>query len=571
MDLDKAPEMSETDQKLVGLTKVMVGDVYKLYRDLWGKGDEYKPGCVYVNDDDNIVSEECATNSSDCFGVMDLSKYPKFFDPIMGDNGSLLVRNEYEVVEEVVKNSERYIGGIMITGQPGIGKSYCLVYLLVHRLLRKKPTFLQMLESAAYLFCERGIYKFNPNSHGIDPDVLRRDIKALRVDLEGENRAILLIDSSATLTMPPSVYEGLQCYTVQAASPRKDRAYWMKQVIAKKHFMHPWSWHEIVAGNSLQKVPVPDVEFLRKVFEVLGPCARECYTVRTDFRLSEYMVDVKESITKLTLEKTRDLFDSNSSNPEVSHKIILVRPKEWSRRSRVSDFRSKAIGTECVGIWMEKAQAKAEEYFELCQGGSQRVFAGSLFENLVHNAFLGKGKTRGSLQSKQAVKMEWKGKKFKTTETPADLDIPESLRLKMFSSGSGVIEAEEGVYYRPDYANFPTADSFYVDANGRLTLIQCTISSSHSINVRGLDKIQQRLCVSGAVVSKATKQKPWRIVFVVPPEAKEEFEAGEGLVLKWAKVLDAFVLPMEMHSEAIRRAVTTALKEEKAHGSEEDA
>ncbi len=72
---------------------------------------------------------------------------------------------------------------MMITGQPGIGalakhllvnvffksvlilhpgKRFCLIYLLVRRILKGQPTFYQIGDMLIYLFCKQGVFLFSP-------------------------------------------------------------------------------------------------------------------------------------------------------------------------------------------------------------------------------------------------------------------------------------------------------------------------------------------------------------------------------------------------------------------------
>lgn len=154
----------------------------------------------------------------------------------------------------------------MVTGQPGIGasskiflsirthtssgKRHCLAYLLFSRILKKKLTFYQSTDDHVYLFCERGIFTFEPTCLAIHEfyHIWNRG----RNDFIKEQETILSINSSEIAEPLPQMFCGRNSniFVVAVANPAMTRARgtWMKRSGTVLHFMKSWTWGEIVAG-----------------------------------------------------------------------------------------------------------------------------------------------------------------------------------------------------------------------------------------------------------------------------------------------------------------------------------
>lgn len=185
----------------------------------------------------------------------------------------ILVREEYEKVEKTIEDFRGMeLGGLVITGQPGTGtacsnvtcrslftfsyiagKTFCLIYLLVNRLLDKNPTFFQMSAGLTYLFCEQGVFVLNSNNINrlFIPYGLENACESLGVDLNFANGPLLLIDSNVSLTsIPDFFYDGqVDVFIVQAAAstPRSSFS-WVRRSNALYYDMKPWTRSEILAG-----------------------------------------------------------------------------------------------------------------------------------------------------------------------------------------------------------------------------------------------------------------------------------------------------------------------------------
>jgi hypothetical protein len=161
--------------------------------------------------------------------TIEVLNLPKIFTRI----GDIMIRKEYD---EAIKDIEGYRtserNGVVIVGHPGIGttmgsvrqawvliytppylgKTTLLYYILVNRLLERKPTIFQKEPDVLFLFDDNGVRELNP-SMDVDPSLgIHRNTWAL-VDC---NRRVH--EPAALLARDTSPY-----FLVIASSPRASR------------------------------------------------------------------------------------------------------------------------------------------------------------------------------------------------------------------------------------------------------------------------------------------------------------------------------------------------------------
>jgi hypothetical protein len=103
----------------------------------------------------------------------------------------------------------------------------------------------------------------------------------------------------------------------------------------------------------------------------------------------------------------------------------------------------------------------------------------------------------------------------------------------------------------PSAHDFPAVDSIFYDPNDSevLTCIQVTICREHHILVSGLRRIQSWLSDTPLMDLRASKERPWRFIFIVPSgEASFELQRLEGDTTKgeWAGKVHQYVLGLDV-------------------------
>ncbi len=298
-----------------------------------------------------------------------------------------------------------------------------------------------------------------------------------------------------------------------------------------------------------------EITFLREVFETLGPSARQCYIHKTPMSLMKKLDGIKLICAGYKLDTISNLVHEQSAS-EASHKILLMRPLDERRVLSVSVIASVVIARICCKAWHVRLGEESRKMFELFSGSSHRILAGVLFEGAVHKAFLAHVNASSLPSEVRCLRRGGRSEKrynFEMTTITAEAQIPAKPMYQAFPPGTDTITVEGGKYYQPTQYNLPTADSFFLNNSGGLTIVQSTIADEHSIKAIGLKALHKRL----KGVKEATVQKPWRVIFVVPEGHCSNFSAWTDQEY-WSDRLEVFALWLPLHktqSEILRNAV----------------
>ncbi|RPD55642.1 hypothetical protein L226DRAFT_466805 [Lentinus tigrinus ALCF2SS1-7] len=120
----------------------------------------------------------------------------------------LVIRPEYVWLRETMQHG--YLAdadSIVITGQPGIGKTVFLLYLLLYRLERKLPTAIHLYGDAFVMFNNKGAEIGSARAQGTS---ITEDYWALT-------------DSNAKLAQPCNAFITSDARVIQASPPKPDR------------------------------------------------------------------------------------------------------------------------------------------------------------------------------------------------------------------------------------------------------------------------------------------------------------------------------------------------------------
>ncbi|KAH9066290.1 hypothetical protein EDB87DRAFT_703940 [Lactarius vividus] len=224
--------------------------VERLYDTLWGK-------------DLSVVLEEISDSGNtwkyvpkkhmDSLG-MTMLDYP--------DEHGLLVRPEYDVAWDMSDYNtarKKGQGGVVVTGQPGVGIT-CFLYYLLFRLLSKGTPVSLQRSSDILVFRDDGVYRHPLNAA---PDYLPKGTWALS-------------DSGHQAKQPCDVFMGAAkryaTWIIQTTSPLEERwRDWAKQLTAVMFVMNRFSAAEITALGKVQSL---DPRALLRNYEKWGPSAR---------------------------------------------------------------------------------------------------------------------------------------------------------------------------------------------------------------------------------------------------------------------------------------------------------
>ncbi|KAI9568071.1 hypothetical protein HD554DRAFT_2172794 [Boletus coccyginus] len=118
----------------------------------------------------------------------------------------LLVRDEYRIASQKLE-SNAYKAGAYITGQPGIGETHFLVYLLILHLGQRKPVVMQFLNGKPFY----ALFKDTVGFHSLDDDS----------PLYGcPESTWILCDSNKFVTSPDAIFMGPGLWIILTTPPK---------------------------------------------------------------------------------------------------------------------------------------------------------------------------------------------------------------------------------------------------------------------------------------------------------------------------------------------------------------
>ncbi|KAH9031310.1 hypothetical protein EDB85DRAFT_1959196 [Lactarius pseudohatsudake] len=276
----------------------------QLYKALWGE-------------DLNVILEEISDDDGNTWKYVPKTRIDHLKMRELGYNeiSGLLVRPEYDVAFSMLKKDHetaRYCGGAVVTGQPGIGKTCFLYYLLFRRLSERKPVALEQFDFFI-LFHEGGVYRYPLNA---DPEYLPDGTWALS---DGDDEPY----------QPCSVFqtasERRTAWVIQTTSQAEERwRRWKKYSGADVLVMNHVSIEEITA---LSKTFSLDVRDMQHLYRKWGPSVCTCLWL---------LLEGDDGPHECKVKKAADEFVKNPSFDESkdSHLLFSIRPTNQNRIGR---------------------------------------------------------------------------------------------------------------------------------------------------------------------------------------------------------------------------------------------
>ncbi|KAK0213771.1 hypothetical protein IW262DRAFT_329865, partial [Armillaria fumosa] len=301
----------------------------------------------------------------------------------------LLIRQEYillfnRLVIFCTTAPRWHSRGIIITGQPGIGKSVFLLYALLRCLQNGQPLLFHM-KNQTYAIFANGVSE-------VDPACL---LQSVTVPI------CALIDSAGGQKVPPPdelLHSHFIC-PIFATSPDERRYHHFKQArVAVVFVMDPWSDDELSLGVSLASEDLALVALyqsqLSQVTYLCGPVIRDILSTLLYQSSHPIMSRIDAALGKAndydSLVKIYTAF-LTSTSPEVheSHALVLMR-RELTATPEAGDnvlleFKSPTVAQLVWNALCRLEYDSALRYLNLFSSQSALSAPGGwAFENLAH-------------------------------------------------------------------------------------------------------------------------------------------------------------------------------------------
>ncbi|KAK2459274.1 hypothetical protein APHAL10511_008695, partial [Amanita phalloides] len=494
--------ISDTD------SHVLLG-LRELHTHLWGEDRiVYKPEMA------------CSILDLELFGDLCLNVHP---DKI------LLIRNEYVlaynyILEDTLKcpTTERQRSATLVTGQPGIGKTLFLFYVLARRLHERKPVAFQIDNHVFALFGQGGV-TLHSTSRKTSRKYVSEGTWALS-DSDASNRSGLCM-----------AFQQPTFHVIHTSSPSSPRwKNWVKRLGADKYIMDVWSLEELKTLFDLKNLHFPSGKDL---FEKYGPSPRVIiYLLIGSIKEETYKVEVKVAAFRLAsrFSAVAPLLDDLDFG-DISSKIFTVRPKNNVSRG-VHTLENPTPFLCCTfGLAMSRqAAAQQHTFFRMLSSHPSFCAAGGwLFEDYAHN--------RLSAPNREPLKAH------SLDGTVYHIPVP----AKMIAGSTALknIRPPHDFYWRPVTPNFKGVDAI-IRSGDDVWVLQYTISREHKPVTDDLKDIHDGM--------NCKKDVKWHLVMIgsTLENAKEAWnnqKLGDG----WTRetIVYASELPLgqfnELHGEEV--------------------
>jgi len=177
----------------------------------------------------------------------------------------IIIRDEYPLLwNEIEEQSTSEHRGIVVWGQPGIGKTLFLRYAVGRALAKGMPCILcEQIDYFLY-FDESGVRRI---TYGLN-----------NIDIKLPSRIIALFDTNESMRSPHQYFLNSSCpaFVVQTTTPQNGGWYqWSKQLDARIWLIMPWTREEICRLDVLR--PARPYHYTAvEIYDHLGPSPQLC-------------------------------------------------------------------------------------------------------------------------------------------------------------------------------------------------------------------------------------------------------------------------------------------------------
>ncbi|TFK87548.1 hypothetical protein K466DRAFT_662929 [Polyporus arcularius HHB13444] len=304
------PEHAHVNKKVSNWTQCLDDFWIAFMEDWWGDAGQAR----LLSDDDIIRVKQMEV--LDHFGLL------------VETDGKLYVREEYKMMFARLSNARKtdtpcVIPGVVLTGNPGTGKSCCAVYVLLRCLAAEQAVIFFTSKGEALYFDKEGI-RTCPTA-----DVNAASALAGMTCATPESRILSLIDSPEEAgSVSPAILSAFSFFVLFAA-PGHSRYKGRLKVFGdgRLWIMKPWEVEELLTIMTTPGLmPTTDLTFnieeVRKLRWQYGPCLRDIAEALADpVKFEEDLQDVIES---LSMDSIIKLVKAASTTTSIASDRLLM-------------------------------------------------------------------------------------------------------------------------------------------------------------------------------------------------------------------------------------------------------
>ncbi|KZW02379.1 hypothetical protein EXIGLDRAFT_829274 [Exidia glandulosa HHB12029] len=480
------------------------------YNMLWGVPMVWQKGTVDIpadNDDypwsDPIVASQHSFEYIDVKPLIKALALRNFNKP--SNNVYLVRRAVYDNLVKALENgSLSQTHPLVINGHPGIGKSFFLLFLLMHRLQNCQPTAFQYHLTHYFLFDEKG-------GTALDASDIRLE------------RCWALTDSNDEVKAPSGRFKSYAERNILASSPKARWTNWLTQGEGSYTLMELPTMEEIVAIMHLRKaLPSAVIRLVR----TWGPCLRVVGQLSArpgDAAL--FSTKAKASAMALCASPAVLVPRDPDVLTSIGSTLLFVRPRRLDAAEPTSEPTPDAtlfVPTRFLSDILHDACASASNlealklFSYLSRHSLRRSPAGWDHEQSVHN------------------RMTIGGTVLTIFRNNVEQEIPLTSSTDLLPgtlAGIKGVSTTDSFYWLPAAISLPGIDSVLGDGKGNFYAVQTTIRTDHSSPATGLEMLWKR------VNSDVQKNCNWHVVLVA-----DDRDTADSLLATYSHLLQDFTL-----------------------------
>ncbi|KAF8124736.1 hypothetical protein EV363DRAFT_1271018 [Boletus edulis] len=395
----------------------------------------------------------------------------------------MLVRKEYFTALQAL-NTNRYRRGAYITGQPGIGKTLFLIYLLVKHLGQEQPVAVQFtfFNNTFYVLFKDSTASFHV-LHDIEPLFHCGPMWAL-------------CSSSDEFSSPSKVFYGHMSHikTIQV-TPFKSKHWrnWSEKASAVCYIMDIWSEREIKDLGKLFKQDVDHMTALAKKWGCIPETVLQTIHGNRDSTIeAEHYAYAPKAVRRC--QEILSATQMNDLPNDALSQFYFVQPRQDSELGRIHTDACACVPTFTVRHILAKALKTQShsvrlQFFNAMNREGTRLTGNHIYENWFHSYFS---------TAIERIECYW----IQGLSGTAQLRGVRSL----VRYDESTLEAREPPYYWVAPKGFPGLSSALV-LQDEIFAFRTTINRKRKLPTRGLRRLRDSLPAD-------LKDVQWRMILV---------------------------------------------------------
>ncbi|CAG8676130.1 16323_t:CDS:2 [Funneliformis mosseae] len=426
----------------------------------------------------------------DVLSSIDTNQQVFHVPPLPGEVSTMEIYNRgcYDYFRKFILNNKSH-NRFLITGNPGIGKTYFGRLMLVELLQSKKPVLIDCKDCTLY----------------IDPQGVSFKVNSEEYKLLAKNETWCIIDGKK----PQVSHDWTEGKFIMVSSPKREIIADFDKPRCETLYMPTWNEDELLKCWDNLYVNKITKEEIKTKFDLCGGIPRWIFDSKMSCEKIRNMIvsaSASQSIDSCIIDSQAKLFFGH----EFSHKIIQIHTNLEDTENPYTDsiclFASKFAGNKCLDQLKKHKKEELRTFIESARNMKEMsALRGQLFELISHEILRRGGKF-------SVRKLTTKGTEPKVFEE-FDSDLEEKFFWSIDEIKDDIQKGQKN-YYRPNSDTFESIDS-YVYPN---KMFQVTVSRRHGVKQDGLRAIKKVLDEDSDI----------NIYFVLPKDIFENFKTKQS-------------------------------------------